>query len=202
MLYMAKKFFLSVFLLLPLASGSYKVYSTPENSLTFLSAPEEETGILLRYPGWSGAPDILVNGKRVRVDQGSRSYIRISRKWKEGDRITARFPMSLRLESTPDNPSKAAVLYGPVVLAGQMGRDGMEAPAPFSDPSKYNGMLCTGTCKASGIPVPSLGRTGAWIATAPAPPGTGGSSGRPPGSGQGGPDDCRRRRAGLSGYAR
>lgn len=54
----------------------------------------------------------------------------------------------------------------------------------------------------SGIPVPSLGRTGAWIATAPAPPGTGGSSGRPPGSGQGGPDDCRRRRAGLSGYVR
>ena len=46
--------------------------------------------------------------------------------------------MSLRLESVPGDPSKAAVLYGPVVLAGQLGTEGMVPPAPFSDPEKYN----------------------------------------------------------------
>ena len=46
--------------------------------------------------------------------------------------------MSLRLEPVPGDPSKAAVLYGPVVLAGQLGTEGMVPPAPFSDPEKYN----------------------------------------------------------------
>ena len=183
---------------LPLLSGAYKVYSTPENSFwccvgsgfeshakygesiyfhdeediyvnlfipsvlewkekgltlvqktvfpedervefVFTSADKDvETGIYLRYPSWSGKPEVTVNGKKVRVSQDSGSYILLRGKWKAGDRICARFPMSLRLEYTPDNPSKAAVLYGPVVLAGQLGTEGMVKPAPFSDPSEYN----------------------------------------------------------------
>lgn len=182
---------------LPLADGSYKVYSTPENSfwccvgsgfesnakyaesiyfhdsdnvyvnlfipsvldwkekgITLIQntafpeddrieivvgeASGEKAGILLRYPGWSGTPSVAVNGKKVRIDQEKGSYIRLERRWKPGDRITAEFPMSLRLEPVPGDPSKAAVLYGPVVLAGQLGTEGMEKPAPFSDPEKYN----------------------------------------------------------------
>lgn len=106
--------------------------------ITVMEAPDSDTGILLRYPGWSGKPDVRVNGRRIRVSQDSCSYIRIVRKWKPGDRIVAEFPMSLRLEATCDNPDKAALLYGPVVLAGQLGTEGMEKPAPFSDPEKYN----------------------------------------------------------------
>lgn len=34
--------------------------------------------------------------------------------------------------------SRVALLYGPVVLAGELGTDGMQSPAPFSDPKKYN----------------------------------------------------------------
>lgn len=46
--------------------------------------------------------------------------------------------MTFHLERTPDNPEKAALLYGPVVLAGKKGTANMSSPAPFSDPSKYN----------------------------------------------------------------
>ena len=106
--------------------------------ITVMESDGSETGIFLRYPSWSGKPEIKVNGRKVKVEQDSGSYIKIVRKWRPGDRITARFPMSLRLEPAADNPSKAAVLYGPIVLAGQCGTDGMTAPAPFSDPSKYN----------------------------------------------------------------
>lgn len=81
-------------------------------------ASGEKAGILLRYPGWSGTPSVAVNGKKVRIDQ------------EQG--------LSLRLEPVPGDPSKAAVLYGPVVLAGQLGTEGMVPPAPFSDPEKYN----------------------------------------------------------------
>ncbi len=107
-------------------------------TVTVTEAPDSETGIFLRYPSWSGIPEITVNGRKIRIDGENGSFIRISRKWKAGDRISARFPMSLRLEYTPDNPHKAAVCYGPVVLAGQAGKDNMQAPAPFSNPDKYN----------------------------------------------------------------
>jgi uncharacterized protein len=34
-------------------------------------------------------------------------------------------PMSLRIERMPDNPRQQAVLYGPVVLAGDLGTEGL-----------------------------------------------------------------------------
>ena len=46
--------------------------------------------------------------------------------------------MSLQLETTPDNPQKGALLYGPLVLAGESGTEGMQSPAPFSNPALYN----------------------------------------------------------------
>lgn len=42
--------------------------------------------------------------------------------------------MSLREETTKDDPSRVALLYGPVVLAGRLA----EVTQPFSDPKKYN----------------------------------------------------------------
>ena len=46
--------------------------------------------------------------------------------------------MQIALEATPDNPNKVALLYGPLVLAGERGTEGMQAPAPFSNPALYN----------------------------------------------------------------
>ena len=81
---------------------------------------------------------VLVNGKKVSVKQKPGSYIAITREWKDGDRIAATYPMQIELEATPDNPNKVALLYGPLVLAGERGTEGMQAPAPFSDPALYN----------------------------------------------------------------
>ena len=79
-----------------------------------------------------------MNGKKVSVKQKPGSYIAITREWKDGDRIAATYPMQIELEATPDNPNKVALLYGPLVLAGERGTEGMQAPAPFSDPALYN----------------------------------------------------------------
>lgn len=94
--------------------------------------------ICLRYPSWSKNVAVSVNGKKVSVKQKPGSYIAITREWKEGDRITATYPMRIKLESTPNNPGKGALLYGPLVLAGERGTEGMQTPAPFSDPTLYN----------------------------------------------------------------
>ena len=78
---------------------------------------------------------VSVNGKKISVKQKSGSYIAITREWKDGDQISATYPMQIKLETTPDNPDKAALLYGPLVLAGERGTEGMQAPAPFSNPA-------------------------------------------------------------------
>lgn len=96
------------------------------------------TTLYLRYPSWSGKPVVKVNGRKVSVRRSNNGYMALERTWKSGDCIEATFPMSLRLEATPDNPQRAALLYGPVVLAGRLGTEGMEAPAPHSNPQLYN----------------------------------------------------------------
>lgn len=106
--------------------------------LTLSMAEPVRTTFRLRYPSWSRDVQVRVNGKRVKVRQQPGSYIAIEREWKDGDRIEATYPMHLTLESAPNNPHRAALLYGPVVLAGALGTEGMLPPAPDSDPSKYN----------------------------------------------------------------
>ena len=94
--------------------------------------------IYLRYPYWTEQVEVQVNGKRVAVQQKPSSYITINRVWKQGDKIEVRYPMNLHLAATNDNPDKAAVMYGPLVLAGRMGTEGMQEPAPFSNPALHN----------------------------------------------------------------
>ena len=42
--------------------------------------------------------------------------------------------MSLREEATKDDPSRVALLYGPIVLGGRLA----DVAHPFSDPTKHN----------------------------------------------------------------
>lgn len=91
----------------------------------------------MRRPAWSGEPEVRVNGRRIKAT-ATDGYIAIDRRWRAGDRLEVRYPMSLRVEATPDDPSRAAVCYGPVVLAGLLGTEGMQQPAPFSDPTVRN----------------------------------------------------------------
>ncbi|MCS7157234.1 MAG: glycoside hydrolase family 127 protein [Blastocatellia bacterium] len=80
----------------------------------------------IRYPGWavSGA-HVLVNGRRESVTAAPGSYITLEREWREGDTVEVQFPMSLRMEAMPDDPTMIALLYGPIVLAGDLGTEGL-----------------------------------------------------------------------------
>lgn len=94
------------------------------------------TTVYLRYPSWSGKATVRVNGKKQTVRQTPGSYIALTRKWHDGDRIEATYPMQVHIETTPDNRYKGALLYGPIVLAGERGTEGMKTP--FSNPALYN----------------------------------------------------------------
>ncbi len=109
----------------------------PEEATTHLTIEEIKDGgmpLYIRYPSWatSGAV-VTINGENVNVSQKPGSYIVLNRNWKAGDKIDITYPMSLHLIATNDNPNMAAVLYGPMVLVGDMGTEGMQAPDPFAD---------------------------------------------------------------------
>src|SRR5438477_281321 len=52
------------------------------------------------------------------------SYVEVKRAWKSGDVLEVTLPKSLHLEPLPDNPRRASVMWGPLVLAGDLGPEG------------------------------------------------------------------------------
>lgn len=82
----------------------------------------KEFTISIREPKWANKKvQILVNGKAIQTNVNSIGYIDIKRKWSNNDRIEITLPMALHTESMPDNANRIAFLYGPVVLAAQLG---------------------------------------------------------------------------------
>lgn len=113
----------------------------PENGKVSLKIQAEKPikwTLNLRYPRWSKNVEVKVNDKKIKVNQQPSSYIQINRIWKNGDRVEINYPMFLQIAEANDNPDVLAVTYGPLVLAGVMGKEGMTAPAPFSNPDLHN----------------------------------------------------------------
>ena len=76
----------------------------------------------IRHPWWATAGmEVLVNGSPVKTGPEESGYIVVRRVWRKGDRVEVTAPMSLYTEAMPDNASRVALLYGPVVLAGNLG---------------------------------------------------------------------------------
>jgi len=97
----------------------------PEEGLTTLivtAAKPGEIALRIRIPWWVGkGGSVMINGRKIDAFAAPSSYFILKRTWKKGDRIEVGLPMKLRLERTPDNVNIASVLYGPIVLAGQLG---------------------------------------------------------------------------------
>lgn len=49
------------------------------------------------------------------------SFVELKRTWKSGDTVELTLPKSLWIDPTPDNRSVAAIMWGPLVLAGDFG---------------------------------------------------------------------------------
>ncbi|HXF06853.1 MAG TPA: beta-L-arabinofuranosidase domain-containing protein [Blastocatellia bacterium] len=101
----------------------------PEEDATRLiikAARPVRLAVKIRYPSWAvSGMTLTVNGRRETVAEKPGSYVTLDREWKDGDRIDVRLPMSLRLEAMPDDPKMIAVLYGPIVLGGDLGTTGL-----------------------------------------------------------------------------
>src|SRR5580704_8529402 len=89
----------------------------------------------LRIPYWADDASVTINGKRFRPRENlaPASYARIERKWSNGDIVEVKLPMRLHLQPIPDDANLAAILYGPVVLAGELGTENLDPKRLYSD---------------------------------------------------------------------
>ena len=103
-----------------------------EGKITFvIGGRSRHFALHLRYPSW--AVSARVNGKKVKSSLRN-SYIVLERNWKAGDKVELMLGMTLREEVVKGDSSRRALLYGPIVLAGELEK----VVWPFSNPLEYN----------------------------------------------------------------
>jgi|GEM_PF-1633365 len=95
-------------------------------NLTITTGKPQELDLKVRVPYWAtqGA-EVTINGEKQDVKSTPESYLTLSRQWKDGDKIAVRLPMSLHLRPARDKENLITIMYGPVVLAGELGTKGM-----------------------------------------------------------------------------
>ncbi len=78
--------------------------------------------LALRRPLWAGEGfSLTVNGQAIANLPPPDSYVEITRIWRDGDTVALVLPKQLHLEPLPDNPRRVALMWGPLVLAGDLG---------------------------------------------------------------------------------
>jgi hypothetical protein len=129
--------------------------SWPEKNLSVRQEtkfPESDTAVLkfkmaapatfalkIRHPEWATAGlKISVNGKKQKIQSTPGSYAMVQREWRDGDTVKIELPMNLHTEFLPDTTNEIALLYGPIVLAGELGTNGMPARVYASGQGDFN----------------------------------------------------------------
>ncbi|PSN73610.1 DUF1680-domain-containing protein [Corynespora cassiicola Philippines] len=81
----------------------------------------------IRIPAWTEGASIAINGATQNISATPGSYATLSRSWASGDQVTITLPMKLHLVPANDDPSVAALAFGPSVLCGNYGSATLEA---------------------------------------------------------------------------
>jgi hypothetical protein len=91
-------------------------------TLIIKSARQVPRTIHIRIPAWATEEAaVTVNGHALEAMADPGSYLAIRRTWQNGDTIAISLPMQLHQEPLPGDDSATAALYGPLVLATDLG---------------------------------------------------------------------------------
>ncbi|MGC6400164.1 beta-L-arabinofuranosidase domain-containing protein [Sphingomonas sp. FW199] len=99
-------------------------------TLRWQAARPTPATLKLRHPGWSATAEVLVNGEPVTQSSRPGSYVEVKRTWQNGDTVELRLAMAVGIDRAPAAADIVAFTYGPLVLAGALGREGL---APGAD---------------------------------------------------------------------
>lgn len=127
----------------------------PENEKTRLVVKTEKSKkmkISFRCPEWiiKDKVEFKVNGKNVEAvfDDG---YYTVDRKWSDGDTVEMSLPMTLRAIQLPDKSPYYSFMYGPVVLAADLGKERLDGM--FADDSRGGHIASGPQLPLHGMPV-------------------------------------------------
>jgi DUF1680 family protein len=89
------------------------------------------SAISLRIPAWCERASVRINGTALEPHIAD-GYLKLHRSWKQGDVVGLVLERRLRIEPTADDSDTVALLYGPLVLAGDLGpaTQRWDGPAP------------------------------------------------------------------------
>jgi hypothetical protein len=105
----------------------------------------------IRVPWWATRGiAVKVNGRPVVGDAPAGSYAKIYGVWKSGDKVEVSTPMSIYSEAMPDDPTLQAFLYGPLVLAGELGAEGL------TEEMQHGGADGSNTLKGNPVAAPEF----------------------------------------------
>jgi uncharacterized protein len=112
--------------------GIEQVTKFPEEQGTTLKIKTSRPGVRtihVRIPSWTTEDaEIKINGRSLEAVADPGSYLAVRRPWKDGDTISVSLPMSLRQEPLLGDDSVTAALYGPLVLAADLGAGPTDGP--------------------------------------------------------------------------
>ncbi|MFN7252315.1 MAG: beta-L-arabinofuranosidase domain-containing protein [Anaerobacillus sp.] len=113
----------------------------PKSNKTRLSFEEADCTFLnlrIRVPYWiSGNVTVVVNGIET-YSSSENGYLTISRNWETSDTIDIELPMGLHTYTAKDNSLKSGIMYGPIVLAGALGKENFPETDILGDHLKLN----------------------------------------------------------------
>jgi len=73
--------------------------------------------LYLRVPAWCKGASVKVNGKTIPVNAVPGGYIMLANNWKNGDNISLKLPMQLKVREWEKNKNSVSVNYGPLTFS-------------------------------------------------------------------------------------
>ena len=73
--------------------------------------------IYFRIPSWAENSQILINGKKIKVTIEKGRYLRVNRKWSNGDLVNLNLPKSLSIRKWKKNHNSVSLNYGPLTFS-------------------------------------------------------------------------------------
>jgi uncharacterized protein len=97
--------------------------ATDTTKMVIEQADNASFKLRIRVPYWAaGAVTAVVNGSDT-FSSLTNGYLEIERSWNTGDSIEVTLPMELHVHRAKDDEKKVGFMYGPIVLAGALGRE-------------------------------------------------------------------------------
>jgi DUF1680 family protein len=113
----------------------------PEEHSTRLTVHTDkpvDLALRVRVPCWANhGVSAQLNAEPLKAETNPASYLVIRRTWQDGDQLEVTMPMTLYTNPMPDDSTLVAFMYGPLVLAGKLGGEGLTQEMTYTTENWY-----------------------------------------------------------------